>query len=247
MVDHLVSHRRDDIPGVRTASSPGAVRTTMDRDSRCSFLVGAATQFFPSDSRLALRGMAFPGIFPGSNRIPAGLFLDPPIAATDCGALAYGHPWGSDNGEILAGWSVPKDVQDKSPRTPVRQSYRFDPNRKSSSRKPGCCWVKRRYRISLEPACARIILVASSFSCGDQRRRLGISASTSDQFSKARRSAEFQRDKLTANARLTSARDARRMRALSPSNPRAMRRFTRSPGLRVEELSQAQCSLSGNS
>src|ERR1035438_10439593 len=66
MVDHLVSHRRDDIPGVRTASSPGAVRTTMDRDSRCSFLVGAATQFFPSDSRLALRGMAFPGIFPGA-------------------------------------------------------------------------------------------------------------------------------------------------------------------------------------
>src|ERR1700730_9920983 len=83
-----------------------------------------------------------------------------------------------------------------------------------------------------------MILMTSCFSFADQRRRSGISASTSDQFSKAWRSAEFQRDKLTSIARLTSAADARRMRVLSPPKSRAMRRFTSKPRLRVEKLSQ---------
>src|SRR6202158_5242133 len=83
-----------------------------------------------------------------------------------------------------------------------------------------------------------MILMTSCFSFPDQRRRSGINANTSDQFSKACRSAEFQRDKLTSIARLASAIEAWRIRALSPPNSRAMRPFTRKPRLRVEKLSQ---------
>src|SRR5271165_4091622 len=82
-----------------------------------------------------------------------------------------------------------------------------------------------------------MIVAASSFSCGDQRLRLGISARTSDQFSKAWRSAGFQRDRFMFNARVTWATETSRIRAESPLNSRAMRRLTRSARLRVENAS----------
>src|SRR5208337_906572 len=83
-----------------------------------------------------------------------------------------------------------------------------------------------------------MILAASCFSCGDQRDKFGINASTSDQFSKACRSVIFQRDESICSARLTSATAPRRMRWLSPANFRAMRRFISKPRLRVENESQ---------
>jgi len=58
----------------------------VDRDSGGRVLLDVATQFYSSHSRLALRSLAFPGFFAGSDRIRPDLRVDQKAAADHRGA-----------------------------------------------------------------------------------------------------------------------------------------------------------------
>ena len=108
MVDDLVRHRRNHLPGLCLAPAAGSHRARVGWRSNRQFLVGPATQLHSSHPRLALCGLALFAFLPGVMAMTMIYHQTRRLPPLDLGALSHGFLRHADDAEVLGGQSANK-------------------------------------------------------------------------------------------------------------------------------------------